>query len=289
MAGTLRADRHDDGRASTTSSRRATASDIDVLVRSENAFTAQTSGARGARADAGDRPRRRWRPSTGVAEAVGRRARVRADRRPQDRRRDRHARAARRPGRPGTTSNGFDARSPAATPAGRGRGRDRRGVRDGRTTSRSATRSRILFEGPPGEFEVVGIAGYGESDSLFGATLGALRPARPRSECSDGGAARLVSVVAEEGVTGAPELRSRVAAVLPERLEAVTGADADERAAGAGQPGARVPAHGAPRVRVRLAVRRRLHHLQHVLDHRRAADARARRCSARSAPAGGRS
>ncbi|HEY3214763.1 MAG TPA: ABC transporter permease, partial [Actinomycetota bacterium] len=31
-------------------------------------------------------------------------------------------------------------------------------------------RVEILFEGPPREFEVVGLAGFGESDSLFGAT-----------------------------------------------------------------------------------------------------------------------
>ena len=54
----------------------------------------------------------------------------------------------------------------------------------------------------------------------------------------------------------------------------------------------RLPAHGAARVRRHLAVRRRVHHLQHVLDHRRAAHARVRaaadprrlaraRCSAR--------
>ena len=31
-------------------------------------------------------------------------------------------------------------------------------------------RVEILFEGPPREFEVVGLAGFGEADSLFGAT-----------------------------------------------------------------------------------------------------------------------
>lgn len=84
-------------------------------------------------------------------------------------------------------------------------------------------RVEILFEGPPGEFEVVGIAGFGESDSLFGATwvlfdLPTAQQVLGRQDQLD-----TVSITAEDGVSGI-ELQRRVAEVLPEGAEAVTAA-----------------------------------------------------------------
>ena len=81
----------------------------------------------------------------------------------------------------------------------------------------------ILFEGPPGEFEVVGIAGYGEGDSLFGATWALFDLPTAQRVLGREGRLDSVSVVAEEGVPGV-ELQRRIAEVLPEGAEAVTAA-----------------------------------------------------------------
>ncbi|MGA9162553.1 MAG: FtsX-like permease family protein [Actinomycetota bacterium] len=82
---------------------------------------------------------------------------------------------------------------------------------------------RILFEGPPGEFTVVGIAGYGESDSLFGATWALFDLPTAQHVLGRDGQLDSVSVVAEEGVSGV-ELQRRISEVLPEGTEAVTAA-----------------------------------------------------------------
>jgi putative ABC transport system permease protein len=82
---------------------------------------------------------------------------------------------------------------------------------------------RILFEGPPGEFEVVGLAGYGEEDSLFGATWALFDLPTAQAVLGRQGQLDSVSVVAEEGVSGV-ELQRRIAEVLPDGTEAVTAA-----------------------------------------------------------------
>ena len=82
---------------------------------------------------------------------------------------------------------------------------------------------RILFEGPPGEFEVVGVAGYGEEDSLFGATWALFDLPTAQAVLGKEGQLDSVSVVAEDGVSGI-ELQRRIAEVLPEGTEAVTAA-----------------------------------------------------------------
>ncbi|MGH2635220.1 MAG: ABC transporter permease [Actinomycetota bacterium] len=84
-------------------------------------------------------------------------------------------------------------------------------------------RVEILFEGPPGEFDVVGVAGYGEEDSLFGATWALFDLPTAQQVLGREGELDSVSVVAEEGATGV-ELQRRVAEALPEGVEAVTAA-----------------------------------------------------------------
>ncbi|MEX0743811.1 MAG: ABC transporter permease, partial [Actinomycetota bacterium] len=84
-------------------------------------------------------------------------------------------------------------------------------------------RVQILFEGPPGEFEVVGIAGYGEEDSLFGATWALFDLPTAQAVLGKEGELDSVSVVLEEGTPGV-ELQRQIAAVLPEDVEAVTAA-----------------------------------------------------------------
>jgi putative ABC transport system permease protein len=82
---------------------------------------------------------------------------------------------------------------------------------------------RILFEGPPGGFEVVGIAGYGEGGSLFGATWALFDLPTAQAVLGKVGELDTVSVVAEAGVSGIG-LQRAITAVLPEGVEAVTAA-----------------------------------------------------------------
>jgi putative ABC transport system permease protein len=84
-------------------------------------------------------------------------------------------------------------------------------------------RVRVLFQGPPGEFEVVGVVGFGGSDSLFGATLALFDLPTAQRVLGREGQLDLISVAAEEGVSPI-ELRRRIAEVLPEGVEAITSA-----------------------------------------------------------------
>ncbi len=89
---------------------------------------------------------------------------------------------------------------------------------------------RILFQGPPGEFTIVGVAGFGTADNLGGATLALFDTSTAQRVLGKEGAYDEIDVVAAPGVS-ATELRNRVAAALPQGVEAVTSADvADEQA-----------------------------------------------------------
>jgi putative ABC transport system permease protein len=82
-------------------------------------------------------------------------------------------------------------------------------------------RVQIVFEGPPGEFDVVGLAGYGEGDSLFGATWALFDLPTAQNVLGKQGELDSVSVVAEAG-THTVELVREIDAVLPKGAEAVT-------------------------------------------------------------------
>lgn len=96
---------------------------------------------------------------------------------------------------------------------------------------RVGDRVRVLFIGPPGEFEVVGVAGFGETDNLAGDTVVYFSLPVAQERFDKVGVYDTISVDAAEGVS--PErLRARVQAVLPEGVEAVTsGTVAGESAA----------------------------------------------------------
>ena len=79
----------------------------------------------------------------------------------------------------------------------------------------------VLFEGPPDTFEVVGIAGYGEADNLFGATWALFDLPTAQRVLDKPGELDSVSVVADEGVTAA-DLQRAIAPLLPRGVEAVT-------------------------------------------------------------------
>src|SRR3970282_167127 len=84
-------------------------------------------------------------------------------------------------------------------------------------------RIQVLFEGPPGEFEVVGLAAFGESDSLLGATIALFDLPTAQTVLGRTGQLDSVSVGAEEGVSPT-ELQRRIAEVLPDGVEAITAA-----------------------------------------------------------------
>jgi len=88
-------------------------------------------------------------------------------------------------------------------------------------------RVEILFEGPPAKFTLVGLAGFGDADSLGGATLAAFDTATAQRVLNAEGKFDAIDVAAEPGVSDVA-LRNRVASVLPKGVEAVTGAKAAE-------------------------------------------------------------
>ncbi|MBT8207253.1 MAG: ABC transporter permease, partial [Acidimicrobiia bacterium] len=79
----------------------------------------------------------------------------------------------------------------------------------------------VNFAGPE-QFELVGIASFGESDTLLGATLTAFELDEARRLFGFGDEFTGLSMTAVEGISS-DELASRVQAVLPADLEAVTG------------------------------------------------------------------
>ena len=83
-------------------------------------------------------------------------------------------------------------------------------------------RIRILFQGPSEIFRVVGIVGFGEADNLGGATLAAFDFQTAQRVLQAGDTFDSVLVQAGEGVS-AQQLRNRIAPLLPEGVEAVTG------------------------------------------------------------------
>jgi putative ABC transport system permease protein len=84
-------------------------------------------------------------------------------------------------------------------------------------------RVQIVFEGPPGEFDVVGVASYGDGGSLFGATWALFDLPTAQAVLGKEGELDSVSVVAEEGTSGVA-LQREIAAALPDSAEAVTAA-----------------------------------------------------------------
>lgn len=90
---------------------------------------------------------------------------------------------------------------------------------------------KVLPQGPPERFTIVGVAGFGDVDSLAGATLVAFTEDDARRVLGRPDGFDSIEVAAAGGVTQT-ELRARVAAVLPSGVEAMTGeATAKESAA----------------------------------------------------------
>ena len=89
---------------------------------------------------------------------------------------------------------------------------------------------RILFEGPPREFTISGIAGFGDADNLAGATLAVFDTATAQDVLGKVGNYDEIDVVADDGVPVA-ELEASIQSALPKGVEAVKSSDvADEQA-----------------------------------------------------------
>jgi putative ABC transport system permease protein len=85
-------------------------------------------------------------------------------------------------------------------------------------------RIRILFQGPPQDFTVTGILGFGQVDSLAGATLAGFDLATAQQVLNREGRFDEIDVVAAQGVT--PEaLRDRISSTLDPSYQALTGAE----------------------------------------------------------------
>ncbi|GIH71519.1 ABC transporter permease [Sphaerimonospora thailandensis] len=83
-------------------------------------------------------------------------------------------------------------------------------------------RIRIVFEsGKPADFALVGVIGFGDADNLAGATLAAFDLTTAQQVLGRPGQVDQIAVRATDGI-GPDELRTRIAAVLPADLEAVT-------------------------------------------------------------------
>ena len=87
------------------------------------------------------------------------------------------------------------------------------------------------LRGPPEQFTIVGITGFGKADNLAGATLSAFETTTAQRVLGKAGRYDSVDAVAAEGID-TEELRASVEQRLPEGFEAVTGRTvADESAA----------------------------------------------------------
>ena len=295
--GHVRADRHDEQgvrRAVRSTSTGAPTSSCGRPSRSRHGRPAPAAGA--AVTTESRSPESVLDDVRGVAgrgDRGRRRERLRPDGRSGDGRGDRRGRAAddrhelerARPTDPVACAEGSGRRP------GPDEVRDRRRDRRGSTGCAVGDDIQILFQGPPQEFTIVGHRGLRRGRQPRRRDARGVRHRRPRREVL-GKRGRLrcdPASSADEGVA-APELRASVAAVLPEgargRHVEPPSPTSSRRSL---QGGAGLLPDGVARVRGRRAVRGRVHHLQHVLDHRGAAHAGARRCCARSGRAGGRS
>ncbi|HEV8651906.1 MAG TPA: FtsX-like permease family protein [Actinomycetes bacterium] len=83
-------------------------------------------------------------------------------------------------------------------------------------------RVKLLFQGPPGEYTVSGILGFGQADNLAGATLAGFDLATAQQVLHREGVYDEIDVVAAPGVSDT-QLRDRVKAALDPTYEVLTG------------------------------------------------------------------
>ena len=136
---------------------------------------------------------------------------------------------------------------------------------------------------------VSGILKFGDVSSIGGATVTVLTFPDAQAWFDLEGKTSLVNVRGDGSVSD-DQLAAEVRAAVPADLTVRTGQEQADKDARRHRRGDLVPQLPAAGVRLRGRVRRRVHHLQHLHDHRRAADARVRDAAhhRRLAPAGAR-
>lgn len=88
----------------------------------------------------------------------------------------------------------------------------------------------ILFQGPPGRFEIVGIAGFGAADNLAGASLAAFETTTAQRVLGFRNGFSSIEIVSENEVP-TNVLESRIRSALPDGYEVVRGRDLAEESA----------------------------------------------------------
>ena len=126
-----------------------------------------------------------------------------------------------------------------------------------------------------GRYTIVGILRFGGGESFGGAGAALLLPAEAQRLLGQPGRFDQIDVAAKPGVSPGT-LRDRIRAELPGTVEVRTGVEQADQQHQRPRTQPRRPAHVPADLRLRRAGRRRLHHLQHLLDHRRPAHARVR-------------
>ena len=142
------------------------------------------------------------------------------------------------------------------------------------TTSRWASRSAFCSKGPTRTFTITGLARFGTANNLAGATLAAFDIPTAQALLGDVGKFDSINVVAQPGADKATVQRA-IARALPPGVEVVTGQTVVNEATSAISQALGLLQHGAAGLRVHRALRRRVHHPEHVLHHRGPAHARA--------------
>ncbi len=138
--------------------------------------------------------------------------------------------------------------------------------------------ARVAGTGTTKTYEISGIARWGSGVELLGASLAILT--LPEAQRLTGKQAKFdeIAVAAEEGVSP-EELKLAVQRAVPASLEALTGEENAAEESQGFKEGFGIISNASARLRRHRPVRRRLHHLQHVLDHRRPAHAGVRDAS----------
>ena len=124
----------------------------------------------------------------------------------------------------------------------------------------------------PRTFTIAGIVTFGSDDNLAGITLAGFSLPTARAVFNARGSFDTISVLAAPGADNV-RLQRAIAAILPPGVQVVSGQAVVNELSNAVDSRAVVHLDGAVDLRVHRAVRRRVHDLQHVLDHGRPADA----------------
>ena len=116
------------------------------------------------------------------------------------------------------------------------------------------------------DFRISGLATFGDVESLGGATVSVVTLPVAQDLADQRGKVDSIQVAAASGVTP-QELVTRIERAMPDTVEVKTGQQEADGRVGLDQEQPQLPEHPAARVRRHRGVRRRVHHLQHVLDH----------------------